>query len=112
VRHLLAPEPGRTAATAVGEADLLGLEVGPALAQEVGELGALTDGFDLAFAVAAVFCLAAVVIAVTRLRARRAPPAADASLVLQPVRRWPVGGGAGSARALARRRTPSPSSRL
>jgi EmrB/QacA subfamily drug resistance transporter len=39
----------------------------------VGAARAVTDGFDLAFAVAAAFCLAAVVIAVTKLRSRVAP---------------------------------------
>ncbi|MGI8628694.1 MAG: MFS transporter [Solirubrobacteraceae bacterium] len=49
-----------------------------ASAQTSGEKGvsaarALSDGFDLAFTVAAVFCLVAVVIAATKLRSRIAP---------------------------------------
>ncbi len=49
--------------------------------QTSGEAGvsaarAVTDGFDLAFAVAAVFCLAAVGIAATELRARLSPQVA------------------------------------
>jgi EmrB/QacA subfamily drug resistance transporter len=48
-----------------------------ASSQTNGELGvsagrAITDGFDLAFTVAAVFALAAAVVAATKLRARRA----------------------------------------
>ncbi len=41
----------------------------------VGAARALTDGFDLAFAIASVFALTAVVIAVTKLRPRAAPEA-------------------------------------
>ena len=36
-RDLLAAQPGRPAAAAVREADILGLEAGATLAQEVGE---------------------------------------------------------------------------
>jgi hypothetical protein len=44
VRDLLAPEPGRAPPAVTGKPHLLGLEVGAALAQEVGELGATALG--------------------------------------------------------------------